>query len=311
MKSSRLVIALAAGAASLALVQQAAALESRPPMQPGATTGAPAGALPPAGIYANIDTYYSSGTVVNGEGQNTGIKLAGAGGAVRLLDVPGWRILGASYGAAIIQPFNYNLVNADNIGHSSSYSMGLYNTILTPEILSWPLGKGNFVSEGLSIYLPDGDFIANYSPKTGYVSSPISGANHYWVLEPNLAYSYLKNGWNITLNNSFDFNGTDPKTHYHSGDIYYLDWTIAHWFGRYQIGVVGNYTRQFTNDTRFGQQVINAGGVGDQYMHASAGPIVSYKFHAATLVIRYLYGFAGQNGGNQSFFHIGLNLPLS
>ena len=181
-------------------------------------------------------------------------------------------------------------------------------------MLSWNLGGGHFVGEGFSVYLPDGDFRHTTNAQGQQVKSEDSIANHFWTFEPNIAYSYLANGWNITLNNTFDFNTKNTITNYQSGDIYYLDYTMAHRFGPVTFGLIGNYVQQFTADTVNGVKVPDTGGTSgrsNEYMHASIGPIFSYGLGKATITFRYLYGFAGENGGNPSFFHCGVSFPIS
>jgi len=290
-------------------VSKSYAAEFYTPMQPGVSTGVPAGALPPPGLYGDIDTYVLSGTVKNGDGKDFGPKISGYDVTPQLLYVPGWTFLGANYGAMLTQPFNFNTIKVAGgaEGPTSFTGGGMFNTILTPEILSWNLGSGHFVSEGLSLYLPDGDF-----RHIGTTESTDSTANNYFTFEPNFAYSYLGGGWNITLNNTLDFNTTDNTTHYHSGDTYYLDWTVAHAFAPFTVGLIGNYIQQFTGDTQFGAPVPNtaSAGTGNEYMHASIGPILAYNLGKATITLRYLNGFAGKNGGNPSFFHVGVSFPI-
>lgn len=299
---------------SVSVVSFAHAAEYYSPMQPGISTGVAAGALPPQGLYGLIDSYLQSGTVKNGNGDNTGIKINGANILGQLLYVPGWRFLGANYAMRITQPFNLNTIKASSSLGGTTTGFGMFNTILTPEMLSWNIGGANFIGEGFSVYLPDGDFrhVNDLNGDGGQQESSDSIANHFWTFEPNIAYSYLGGGWNFTLNNTFDFNTKNTITDYQTGDIYYLDYTIAHSFGKLTVGVIGNYIQQFTADTKNGLKVKNtlSSGYGNEYMHASIGPILSYQVGASTLTLRYLYGFAGKNGGNPSFLHFGVDFPI-
>lgn len=312
MSFSKFFQAVTVGALTFSATHVAMAAESKPQLQPGAVTGSPAGALPPKGLYLNVDTYLNSGKVENGNGKDTGIKLSGSGASAVFLYVPGWKVLNADYGTALIVPFTHGTSDGGSVGAPTQTNTGFSNTIIEPEILSWSLGGGSFVSEKIGIYLPNGRYV--YARKgDSYVTSGNTMSNNFWTIEPGLAYSYLHKGWDFTLNNNVDFNLTNPKTHYHTGDIYYLDWTIAHRFVLYTFGVIGNYTKQLAGDTKFGQPVMNTGnvgGYGNEYMHASIGPMLGYTIGRTTLTIRYLYGFAGQNGGNQSFFHVGISMPL-
>lgn len=297
---------------SLSAMSYAKAAEYYSPMQPGISTGVAAGALPPPGLYGHIDSYLQSGTVKNGNGDNTGIKISGANILGQLLYVPGWRFLGANYAMRITQPFNLNAIKLPSDGGTIT-GFGMFNTILTPEMLSWNIGGANFIGEGLSVYLPDGDFRHGSDGSGGQQETSDSIANHYWTFEPNIAYSYLGNGWNFTLNNTFDFNTKNTITNYQTGDIYYLDYTIAHSFGKVTVGIIGNYVQQFTDDKKNGVVIASSptNSYGNEYMHASVGPILSYALGHSTLTLRYLYGFAGKNGGNPSFLHFGVTFPIN
>ena len=300
---------------SLSLMPYAKAAEYYSPMQPGASTGVPAGALPPPGLYAHFDTYFQTGQLKNGNGKNVaGVKLNGANITSQLLYVPGWRFLGANYAMRLTIPFNLNTIKTSGgSGPNSITGYGMFNPIITPEMLSWNLGGGNFLGEGFSVYLPIGDFRHEANSAGEQVETQDSIANHYWTFEPNIAYSYLGGGWDFTVNNTFDFNTKNTITNYQTGDIYYLDYTITRSLGPVGFGVVGNYIQQFTPDKQNGIKVADVGGTGGyghEYMHASVGPLFSYNIGKSTITLRYLYGFAGKNGGNPSFLHLGINFPI-
>ncbi|KDE38371.1 hypothetical protein AW40_00895 [Kosakonia radicincitans UMEnt01/12] len=95
------------------------AAEGLTPMQPGATTGIPAGGLPSDGLYLTMDSAYEVGTVKDGNGHNA--KMASGKTTVNNLNVvmsltwvPGWQFLGARYSAMLIQP--YKLITRRNTG---------------------------------------------------------------------------------------------------------------------------------------------------------------------------------------------------
>ena len=307
---SRPKIASMAVGSILALfaLQTAQAEEHFPPYQPGATTGTPEGALPPPGVYFSTNFYLKNGDDVNNSGHDIGVKIQGAGVTPALLWVPGITILGAQYGVAIAQPYALTNSDAQAIGGSSSISEGFYNLIIKPEELSWNLGHGNFISESLNIYLPTGPF-----HHTGTSTNAKTYANNFTTFEPEFAYSYLGHGWDITLNNMIDFNTTNNVTHYHSGDVYNLDWTVAHQLGHFTLGLIGSYAQQFTDDTHFGKTVPNlfSPGYGNRYMFASVGALLQYHIHKVTFSIRYLPGIAGANSGKPNFVHFGVSMPIS
>lgn len=309
MKKNILIFALllSEGITLLALPRLAFAEEQRTPFQPGATTGTPVGALPPPGIYLNTDVYINSGDVVNGNGSSIGVKIQTTQIAPMILWVPNIKIFGAQYAASIIQPYAYVNTDGADAGGATEISSGLFNTIISPEQLSWKLGDGLFFSQGLTVYLKDGDY-----RHTGTRTDATAFANNFWTFEPNVAISYLKNGWDLTGNTVFDFSTKNNTTDYQSGDVFYLDWTVAHQFDQWTIGAIGNYTQQFSDDTQFGKVVQNTGGdgFGNRYMLVSAGPMVAYNFGKVTLSLRYLKAIKAANGGKPSFLHIGISFSF-
>ncbi|PTW59369.1 hypothetical protein C8N35_10782 [Breoghania corrubedonensis] len=280
---------LAAGAALLPM-SSANAAERLTPMQPGGSTGNAAGALPPDGLYFSVDTFVNNGSLRGDDGKRVkpagrSINTMNIGVTPTLLWVPGWEVLGARYGMAITQPYQHTETTGSEITDA------LFNLILTPAILSWDLGNGLFVGTGMNIYMKTGDF-DRY-------------ANEFWTFEPNLAVSYLANGWNLTLNNTFDFNTKNESNDYQTGSFYYLDATATKRFGRWQVGAVANYTQQLEEDEQYGVKLDDT-----QVMHVMAGPYLSYDFDKFTVSARYLQNIRTENDMGVSFFHIGVGVPL-
>lgn len=300
----------------LAPIGGAFAAEGITPLQPGATTGNAAGALPPTGLYYGTDIDYEFGTVDGGNGNKASIAgqtlhAHNVSWVHSLLWVPGWQILGADYGAMVAQPFKWASTHWS--GGNTYKSSGLVNTIVTPEILSWNLGGGFHVSEGMTFVLNDGYTTSAYNAGAGRVATTTKNiAMAYYTFEPNFAVSYLNNGWNLTLNNTVDFNTKNHATDYQSGDTYYLDATATKRIGNWTLGVIGNYTQQFTDDTVDGQVVAasTASSRGSRVMDVKAGPLVSYDFGRFQVTARYLQAVATRNDCDCSFFHVGLSMKL-
>jgi len=200
------------------------------------------GASLPPGFYL-VDTGYvaSADKLKDGQGNSVPLKVHNYVNTDLFLWVPEWKLLGAQYSANIIVLYARHDVDSSALGGYSSRSSGFFNTIVTPITLSWNLGSGLFTSTGLAIYVPGG----NYHYADGKTLQT-SYANNYLTLEPNWAISYLHNGWDFTVNNVFDFNRRNPSTDYRSGSAYYLDATATKTLGLWTLGVVGNYSRQFT-----------------------------------------------------------------
>ena len=274
------------------------ASEGLTPYVPGATTGIPVGALPPPGLAAGNDDYVVFGEVRDGAGNRVPIKVTNWSTNVSLLYASPFHILGAQYGAGLVEILADHQVDATEIGGRSTGSTGLFNTILEPLILSWNLKNGVFVSIGQTFYLPDGEF-----HQLDGVRSQTSYANGYWTYEPSLAISYLKNGWDFTANNLYDINAENHHTNYQSGDLYYVDLTAVKTIGNLSAGLIGNYTQQTGDDKHDGATV----GDGNRVQHVMLGPLLGYRFKRFQLTGRFLTDVRTRNDVKISEFHVGIS----
>lgn len=300
----------------------ACCMEKASPMIPGGSTGVAAGALPPKGLYFGTGLTLETGKLRDDSGSTARtpggatVKITNFDVVASLLWVPGWKMLGATYGASIKQPYQWqstDLGGASNNGIPTS-SKGLFNTIVTPITLSWDLGNGFFLASGLTVYVKNGHFLHHYSAEEGReVVSTSSYANNFWTFEPNFAVSYLKDGWNFTLNSAVDINTKNKTTNYKSGSVYYLDATATKTSGAWTYGAIGNFTKQFKSDKIGGAVVEEVPGLyarGKKIQWALIGPMLSYDFGKAALTARYLYNVHTRNDADHSFFHVGISIPL-
>jgi hypothetical protein len=308
MMSKLVKFAAAAGAVAFAAwAGNAYALEGNSPFLPTVTVGIPIGALPPAGFYASDDNVIITGAFKNNSGNSTGANVNTYLNIPSVLWVPGWSFLGATYGAAIIQPYAMQSLNfsgllgrgpAEGPAGSQSTSSGLFNTIISPLNLSWnvhPL----FFKVGFSVYINDGDSV--HGSGSG-LSAP---ANNFWTFEPDFAITYLENGWNFTGHFVFDFNTNDTLTNYQSGDVFYLDWTASKAVGKWTWGIGGNFTQQFTCDTGSG----DLSGC-NEIQHVDLGPLMGYNFGPAEINLKAMFGLKAENTANASFYHLGVSFPF-
>jgi hypothetical protein len=292
----------------------AAAVELVTPYLPGNSVGAPAGASPPPGLYGVNTVDMLTGPLVNNAGNPDGpnLRVSVTIEIPVLVYVPNFKILGATYNVAAIQPYVQQTVNVGPGGSPSGTpgtafnSNGLFNTIIVPANLSWMVAPGLFVSTGLGIYIPDGTYSSNpvlshgsYGSVIGRSISDTSIANNYWTFEPDVAISYLGDGWNLTGKVIFDINTVNTDTNYQSGDVFYFDWTAAHKFGKWEAGVGGTFIQQIGNDTGFG-----APSNGNQYSYIAIGPVVSYDFGPVTLQSKFLAPLSTTNGAKISQFYM-------
>ena len=237
------------------------AVEGVTPYLPGATTGVPIGALPPPGFYGSEDNYVVYGGVRGNRGQPVPVQVANWSVNVSLLWSSPYKILGGQYGAGVIQIGAYHTVDSTALGGRRTGSFGLFNTIIEPLVLSWKLADGVFVSTGQSVYLRNGEFHAANDAR-----AQTSYANDFYTYEPSLAFTYLKDGWDLTATNVLDFNTKNNRTNYSSGAVYYLDLTAARKFGNLTAGLIGNYTQQISDDRQNGVRVGTDGDPGGSHM---------------------------------------------
>ncbi|NLH82715.1 MAG: hypothetical protein GX458_17985 [Phyllobacteriaceae bacterium] len=293
----------------------AGAAESITPLQPGASTGIPNAALPPPGVYFSFDSDYAWGTMRNNSGDvshlpadsNPDVKASNFEAVGALMWVPGWKLLGADYAAVIAQPVKFaHTTISDPLAAADWHANGFVGTVISPVILSWALGNGWFVGGGLAIATPDGTTGRTWNAMLGkYTLSQSNIANYYWTFEPNFAVTWMKDGWMVSVNNVLDFNTKNTNTDYWTAPIYYLDATVAKRFGKWNVGVVGNYTQQLANDQQFGKDVANSIA-----QHIKIGPMVSYDFDRFTLSARYLGAVYTRNDVGVSFVHVGFSMKL-
>lgn len=129
-----------------------------PDYGPGFSIGTPFAALPPDGLYWSQKAAVSHSSVVNGQGNDVGIRTNLFLTTSTFLLATKYHFLGARYGAFI---YNIKLYHA-NIQEPNGASGVVTSTSdleIDPIDLSWSLGKGLFlgVSEGISP--PTGSFV--------------------------------------------------------------------------------------------------------------------------------------------------------
>lgn len=240
--------------------------------KPGVVLGA-AAAAPPPGLYAfeQLFSYQSKlvgpGAPVNPGGASTGVKASVV--AQGFVYVPGWTFLGGTYDLAVAVPF----VTASAGSPINANPSGIHNAFFANE-LSWKLGdSGFFVKAGLGVYAP-----------TGTLQGPAGLANignPWWTIQPNLAVSYFKDGWNLTLNVFDEINTANSRTDYRSGDVLHAEFTATKTIGQWTFGPVAYYAGQITNDrsSSFYGGAINV----NRYNIWAAGGMVGYDFGPVSL----------------------------
>ncbi|XIA64216.1 transporter [Bradyrhizobium sp. TZ2] len=233
-----------------------------------------AAVAPPPGIYMFDQVWqYNAhlvgpGAPVNAAGGTPSVYVTSP--TVGFLFVPGWTFLGATYDAVIAQPYGVS-----SVGSPINLTCdGVRNTFIAPIELSWNLGNsGFFVKAGLGIHVPDGTVTGLNG--LGSIGTP------WWTFQPNLVFSYFKDGWNLTVNLSNEMNTASSVTGYKSGDVFHADFTATKAFGKWTVGPVASYATQITDDQ---SSPFYRGAIGtNRFSVLGVGGLVSYNFGPATL----------------------------
>jgi hypothetical protein len=282
----------AAGVAAFALSPANAYEDQSWKTKPGSFIGASAG-MPPPGIYMfnQVFTYQSNlvgpGVASALGGAKTGVQVAVD--VQGFIFVPGWTFLGATYDALIVQPFVM-----DSIGQPvNAQASGVFNTYFVPVELTWAKigGTGLAVKTGLAFYAP-----------TGTIQG-VTGTNNqgrpYWTFQPELAISYLADGWNLTAFLYDEINTTNSRTNYTTGNIFHVDFTATKTIGKWTFGPVGYYVAQVSDDKcPVGVCTATYGGVGgkvlgngvilgnaQRFQIFALGGLIEYNFGPASLSV--------------------------
>jgi hypothetical protein len=300
MKSNIKALSVAAGLAALAL-SPADAFEGGIQFQqkPGIFIGASAG-VPPPGIYMFDQVWTTqqnvAGPVTSVLGNKNGVQSAVD--VQGFLFVPGWTFLGATYDAVLAQPFGMVSVGQPQSlvpGQVDMFS-GVHNTYIAPIELSWKLGTSGFlVKAGLGMFVPDGTVQGvtglNIPGTTGLSLNGFGNfGNKYWTFQPEVIFSYLGQGLNLSAAIYGEFNTANQQDNYTQGNIFHADFTATKTFGKWTIGPVGYYVAQVSDDKcpiGICTQLHPLGIVGNtqRYQLFAVGGLVEYNFGPASLSV--------------------------
>lgn len=316
----KLLLASVLCLAAVMMLTPAYATETWDPHLHGVDEGLAAGALPPPGVYFINDTYLAPSAPIQGPDGNhaPGLKLFAYIDVPILLWVPGCKFLGADYGVAIAQPFDYvNLMfgHGDGAGgtiNSSGTQWGAFNTIVLPYILSWKLPCDFRVKTALAVGFNDGTTAKSDSfENSNNLVAP--AANGYYSFTPEVGVSWLHAGWNASvelfytfgLTNSDWHDGFGPGSGYSSGNQFAADYTLTYTCGKWTFGGGAAQEQQVFNDT------VNGMTLGNSMARLwTAGPIVGYNFGPCSLMLTANFQISGTNDPVGAFYNLRLVVPL-
>jgi hypothetical protein len=310
----------AAGAlAFTAFAGEAWAIEGNTPYLAGVSIGIPTGALPPPGFYASDDNVIISGGLRNDSGNNVPVNANAYLNIPSVLWAPTWQPLsgmGATIAFDAVLPYVQQSFNVSSPGFPST-AAAFFNPIIGANV-GWNFAPF-FFKVGLGIYLPTGNW------QDGI-------ANNTTTFEPDLALSWLSNGWNLTAHAVFDFQTEDGNAQrvltvpgkYQSGNLFFLDLTAGKSFGKWTFGGGANYSQQMNNDHLSDTLACNGvtisscdtpavpgvRGVGNVHQRVLIGPYMGYNFGPAEVNAKILYTVHAENAFQSSFYHIGFSFPF-
>jgi len=303
MKKISIAVALIACSVT---AQYASSEELWDPHLRGVNVGLAAGALPPEGVYAVLDNYWASYNQYDNSGNKTGVKLDALVEVPIVLWSTGLKVFGADYAVGIAQPFDYtNLKVQNDASLSNNGHWGTFNTILIPGQLSWGLANDLHLKAGLDVYLPDAESSPGHDPSGGGVGS----GNNFWTLQPELALSWLHDGWNVSVDMNYAYNFENSTTHYKSGQELGIDYTVAKTVGKWTFGLGGHTMNQLTDDSGSGASSCAQAG-GCRAMSYGLGPLIGYQFPGVNVLAQYSHALSTKNDVAGDYFNIRFVVPL-
>jgi len=317
----------------------------------GVDEGLAAGALPPAGFYFINNMYFApswkaygatdANGVFNQSEAQSNVKLMGFIDAPVLLWSSGCTFLGASFGMAVAQPFDFSSfrVNLTGLGLAgnnifggnnwdSGNQWGAYNTILVPAILSWKVCDFR-IKAAMSFGLNDGTSSTGDSLSadpsspffhTGGIGRLLKSdgniyawsSNDNYQFTPNLGLSWLHAGWNVSADLFYTWYTKNTDTEYQNGPQFSADYTISYTCGKWTFGLGAEQQNQTSNDK------FDAGdGTGyhsqsnTKNTNYAMGPLIGYNFGPCSLM--FIYNFALETTSNDlggDWFNLRLVVPL-
>lgn len=238
-----------AACAALALGLAAPGAWAREPGVPtaipsGATMGVPIAASPPPGLYFSSRTGLADFNLDDNNGNPMGADVTVKDTAFQFLWVPDLQIWGAQYKALLTIPvLNIDQTLHAPLGTGSADRLSFGQIEVHPLDLSWQVSPGVFVSTGFSVFAPTGSWSA---------AKAVNTQGNFWTFAPNIGFSYLRDGWNLSMNAIYFTNTRNTDNDYKSGDEIQLHLTAMKDFDGWSVGPVGYWRKQITEDSNRG-----------------------------------------------------------
>lgn len=300
-KSFRAILLASLLSVWLALPFSAKAAESLTLIQPPGGTDLDQAILPPPGLYGfavlipynrNEHYYDSKGHKVSSENN---VVLSVPIIATGLLYTYPIEVFGGRLASSIsisAYDMDYDLpgnTKGRTKGFADAYADVFYWTKnvglmgVTPGAL--PLSYGLNVGAGLGLRIPMGKYSED---------QPVNPGSNIWIPIPNVAITYVT-GPNMSLGDAteisarifYGFPQENPDTHYKSGQIVNVDFSVAQRFGLLRVGVAGAYQEQTTGD-----EPPTGGFDRGKTSFSNIGPIAEYTFPKAGVQVKAKFTFS-------------------
>lgn len=294
---------------AVAIILAAASAQAREPgiapqFPPGQTLGLANAVSPPPGLYVTNRLAWLDAELRGDDGRAVGQHATVRSEAIQLTWVPGVTLLGADYKAFVNLPLVDMTVtrNPGAPGRPGRYhTSGLADPKVQPLDLSWSLGDGWFVGTGLGVYVPVGTY---------HVGADINIGQHFWTVEPGLALSYLKDGWNASLHVLYDVNSENQANHYRSGDQVFVNATLTANVAGWDVGPVGYFQKQVTEDSNEGGLATFGGTAAAPAEQVAAGLLASHTLGPAKVTAFVTHDIEARNTLAGDKIWLNVSLPL-
>jgi len=300
MQSAKLITA--AGVLALGLAGPALAREPGVPtsMPVGGTMGVPVGASPPPGLYLSSRTGFADFTLYDDNGDEVGVDLSVRDTAFQFIWVPGTKLWGGDYKALTTIPLlSIDQTLSAGLGGGQADRLSFGQIEVRPLDVSWQVEPGIFVSTGVSIFAPTGNWSA---------SEAVNTQGNFWTVAPSVGFSYLRDGWNASLHAIYFTNTRNNDNDYKSGDELVVNMTALKDVGGWSIGPVGYWRKQITEDDNNGSAF--GGGTAGKAEQLGLGLGVTRRIGAAELNVNFTKDIEHKNTVAGDRLWVNVTLPL-
>lgn len=297
-------LALVASLVVAATTAQAREPGIAPQFPPGQTLGLANAVSPPPGLYLMNRVAWYDAQLRDDEGRAMGQQVTARSEAIQLTWVPGIKVLGADYKTFVNLPFVDQTVKrtAPAAGRVGTYhTSGIADPKVQPLDLSWNLGDGWYIGTGLGVYVPVGTY---------HTGADINIGQHFWTVEPGVAVTYLKDGWNASVHALYDVNSENKDNHYTSGDQMFVNATLTRNLDGWDVGPVGYYQKQVTEDRNNGGTDTFRGTTASPAEQVAAGLLASHALGPAKITAFVTHDIEARNTLGGDKFWLNVSLPL-